>query len=84
MKATKRKRKERRLRILEKNVKRRRARERTVASEARSERRMAHRKNLVRKYEAAKSDLVRTDDGPDRGEKVRKLSFFARLLGRRA
>ena len=49
MKTTKRKRKERRLRILEKNVKRRRARERAVASEAMRERRMAHRKNLVRK-----------------------------------
>ena len=84
MKATKRKRKERRLRILEKNIKRRRARERTVASEAGSERRMAHRKNIFRKYEDAKSDLGRTDEGPDRREKERKLSFFARLLGRRS
>ena len=84
MKSTKRKRKERRLRILERNATRRRAREAGVAAGVRRERRMAHRENLVRKYEAAKSDLVRTDDGPDRGEKVRKLSFFARLLGRRA
>ena len=84
MKTTKRKRKERRLRILEKNVKKRRARETAVAAEVRRERRTEHRENLVRKYEAAKSDLVRTDDGPDHGEKVRKLSFFARLLGRMA
>ena len=53
MKATKRKRRERRLRILEKNVKRRRARERAAASEARRDRRMAHRKNLVTKLDEA-------------------------------
>lgn len=83
MKSTKRKRKERRLRILEKNAMRRRAREAGVEAEVRRRRRMAHRENLVRKYEDAKSDLGRTDEGPDRREKVRKLSFFARLLGRR-
>lgn len=84
MKATGRKRKERRLRILERNAMRRRAREAGVEAEVRRERRMAHRGNLVRKYEDAKSDLGRTDGDPDRGEKERKLSFFARLLGRRA
>ena len=84
MKTTKRKRKERRLRILEKNIKKRRAREAGVAAEVRRERRMAHRENLFRKYEAAKSDLGRTDDVPARMEKERKLSFFARLLGKGA
>ena len=84
MKTTKRKRKERRLRILERNATRRRAREAGVEAEVRRERTRAHRKNLFGKYEAAKSDLRRTDGGPDRREKERKLSFFARLLGRRA
>ena len=82
MKTTKRKRKERRLRILERNAMKRRARERAVASEAMRERRMAHRENLFRKYEAAKSDLGRTDNVQDRREKEHKLSFFAMLLGR--
>ena len=67
MKTAKRKRKERRLRILERNAMRRRARE-----------------NLLRKYEDAKLDLSRTDEGPARREKERKLSFFAKLLGRKA
>ena len=84
MKTTKRKRKERRLRILERNATRRRAREAGVEAEVRRERTMAHRENLFGKYEAAKSDLGRTDGGLDRREKERKLSFFARLLGRRA
>lgn len=84
MKTTKRKRKERRLRILERNAMRRRAREKDVAAEVRRERRMAHRGNLVRKYEAAKRELRETNEGPTRREKERKLSFFARLLGRRA
>lgn len=84
MKTTKRKRKERRLRILERNATRRRAREAGVEAEVRRERTMAHRENLVRKYEDAKSDLGRADGGPGRREKERKLSFFARLLGRRA
>ena len=82
MKTTKRKRKERRLRILEKNIKKRRAREAGVTAEARRERTRAHRENLFGKYEDAKSALGRTDDGPARREKERKLSFFARLLGR--
>lgn len=84
MKSTKRKRKERRLRILERNAMSRRARETAVSAEVRRERTMAHRGNLVRKYEDAKSDLRGTDGGPARKEKERKLSFFARLLGRRA
>ena len=84
MKTTKRKRKERRLRILERNAMKRRAREAGVAAEVRRERTKEHRGNLFRKYEAAKSDLGRTDDGPARREKERKLSFFARLLGRGA
>ena len=84
MKATKRKRKERRLRILERNAMKRRAHETAVADDVLRERRMAHRKNIFRKYEDAKSDLGRTDEGPDRREKERKLSFFARLLGRRS
>lgn len=84
MKTTKRKRKERRLRILERNAMGRHAREAGVEAEVRRERRMAHRKNLFGKYEAAKSDLGRTDGGPTRREKERRLSFFARLLGRRA
>ena len=84
MKATKRKRKERRLRILERNAMKRRARETAVAAGVRRERTEAHRENLFRKYEAAKLDLSRTDEGPARREKERKLSFFERLLGRRA
>ena len=83
MKTTKRKRKERRLRILERNAMRRRARETDVAAEVRRERRTEHRENLFRKYEDAKLDLRNADEGPARGEKERKLSFFARLLGRR-
>ncbi len=82
MKTTKRKRKERRLRILERNATRRRAREAGVADGVRRERRMAHRKNLVRKYEDAKCELRETNEDPARKEKERKLSFFARLLGR--
>lgn len=82
MKTTKRKRKERRLRILERNAMKRRAREIAVADEVRRERTKEHRGNLFRKYEDAKSDLGRTDEGPTRREKERKLSFFARLLGR--
>ena len=77
MKATKRKRRERRLRILEKNVKRRRARERAVASEARRERRMAHRKNLVTKLDEA----IREQHGLKPNEPAEKVSFLRRLLG---
>ena len=77
MKATKRKRKERRLRILEKNVKRRRARERAVASGAMRERRMAHRKNLVAKLDEA----IREQHGPKLDKPAEKVSFLRRLLG---
>ena len=77
MKTTKRKRKERRLRILEKNARKRRARERTVASEARSERRMAHRKNLVTKLDEA----IREQHGLKPNEPAEKVSFLRRLLG---
>ena len=77
MKATKRKRKERRLRILEKNARKRRARERTVASEARRERRMAHRKNLVTKLDEA----IREQHGLKPNEHAEKVSFLRRLLG---
>ena len=82
MKTAKRKRKERRLRILERNAMKRRAREAGVAAEVRRERTKEHRGNLLRKYEDARLDLDRTDEGPARREKERKLSFFARLLGR--
>ena len=84
MKTTKRKRKERRLRILERNAMKRRARETAVAANLGRERRTEHRENLFRKYEDAKLDLSRTDEGPAHREKERKLSFFERLLGRRA
>ena len=77
MKATKRKRKERRLRILEKNVKRRRARERTIASEATRERRMAHRKNLAAKL----GEAIREQHGLKTDEPAEKVSFLRRLLG---
>ena len=78
MKATKRKRRERRLRILEKNIKKRRARERAVASEARRERRMAHRKNLVTKLDEA----IREQRDRKIAEPAGKVSFLRRLLGR--
>ena len=77
MKATKRKRKERRLRILEKNVKRRSARERTVASEAMRERRMAHRKNLAAKL----GEAIREQHGLKPNEPEEKVPFLRRLLG---
>ena len=77
MKPTKRKRKERRLRILERNAMKRRARERTVASEARRERRMAHRKNLVTKLDEA----IREQHGLKPNEPAEKVSFLRRLLG---
>ena len=77
MKATKRKRKERRLRILERNAIKRRARERTVASEAKRERRMAHRKNLATKLDEA----VREQHGLKSNEPAEKVSFLRRLLG---
>ena len=76
MKTTKRKRKERRLRILERNAIRSRARETAVAAEVRRERRMAHRENLVRKYEAIREQLGLNLDKP-----TDKVSFLRRLLG---
>lgn len=84
MKVTKRKRKERRLRILEKEIIKRHAHEARVASGIRRDRARAHRNNLVSKYIDAEVKLRKTKEGPARKEKVRKLSFFARLLGRRS
>ena len=77
MKSTKRKRKERRLRILERNAMKRRARERAVASEAMRERRMAHRKNLVTKL----NEAIREQRGPKLDKPTEKVSFLRRLLG---
>ena len=77
MKATKRKRKERRLRILEKNARKRRVRERAVASEAMRERRMAHRKNLAAKL----AEAIREQRGTKLDKPVEKVSFLRRLLG---
>lgn len=77
MKTTKRKRKERRLRILEKNARKRRARERSVASGAMRERRMAHRKNLAEKLDEA----IREQHGLKPNEPAEKVSFLRRLLG---
>lgn len=77
MKTTKRKRKERRLRILEKNARKRRAREKDVAAEVRRERRMAHRKNLVTKLDEA----IREQHGLKPNEPAEKVSFLRRLLG---
>lgn len=77
MKSTKRKRKERRLRILERNAMKRRARERAVASEAMRERRMAHRKNLAAKL----GEAIREQRGMNPNEPAEKVSFLRRLLG---
>ena len=77
MKTTKRKRKERRLRILERNAMKRRARERTVASEAKRERRMAHRKNLAAKL----GEAIREQHGLKLDKPAEKVSFLRRLLG---
>ena len=77
MKTTKRKRKERRLRILEKNARKRRARERTVASGAKRERRMAHRKNLAAKL----GEAIREQHGPKLDKPAERVSFLRRLLG---
>ena len=77
MKTAKRKRKERRLRILERNAMKRRAREAGVAAEARSERRMAHRKNLVTKLDEA----IREQHGLKLDKPAEKVSFLRRLLG---
>ena len=74
---TKRKRKERRLRILEKNARKRRAREMAVASEAMHERRMAHRKNLAAKL----GEAIREQHGLKLDKPAEKVSFLRRLLG---
>ena len=74
---TKRKRKERRLRILEKSARKRRARERAVASGAMRERRMAHRKNLAAKL----GEAIREQRGLKSNEPAEKVSFLRRLLG---
>ena len=77
MKTTKRKRKERRLRILERNAMRRRARETAVATEVRRERRTEHRKRLAAKLDEAISEQhARKFAGP-----TEKVSFLRRLLG---
>ena len=78
MKTTKRKRKERRLRILERNAMKRRARETAVAAEVRRERRTEHRKRLAaRLVEAIREQLDRKLAGP-----TEKVSFLRSLLGR--
>ena len=77
MKTTKRKRKERRLRILERNAMKRRAREKAVASEAMRERRMTHRKNLATKLDEA----IREQHGTKLDKPTEKVSFLRRLLG---
>ena len=78
MKTTKRKRKERRLRILERNAMRRRAREAAVAAEVRRERRTEHRKRLAaRLYDAISEQRDRKLAGP-----TEKVSFLRCLLGR--
>ena len=77
MKTTKRKRKERRLRILERNAMKRRARETAVAAEVRRERRTEHRKRLAARLHDAISEQR------DRiVEPTEKVSFLRRLLGR--
>ena len=77
MKTTKRKRKERRLRILERNAMKRRAREAGVAAEVRRERRMAHRKHLADKLDEA----IREQHGLKLDKPAEKVSFLRRLLG---
>ena len=77
MKTTKRKRKERRLRILERNAMRRRARETAVAADVRRERRTEHRKRLASRLgEAIREQRDRKLAGP-----TEKVSFLRRLLG---
>ena len=77
MKVTKRKRKERRLRILERNAMKRRARETAVATEVRRERRTEHRKRLAaRLYDAISEQRDRK-----LAEPTGKVSFLRRLLG---
>ena len=77
MKTTKRKRKERRLRILERNAMRRRARETAVAAGVRRERRAEHRKRLAARLD----DAIREQRDRKLAEPTEKVSFLRRLLG---
>ena len=77
MKSTKRKRKERRLRILERNAMRRRAREAGVEAEVRRERRTEHRKRLAARLDGA----IREQRDRKLAEPTGKVSFLRRLLG---
>ena len=77
MKVTKRKRKERRLRILERNAMRRRARETAVAANLGRERRTEHRKRLAAKLDVA----IREQRDRKLAEPTQKVSFLRRLLG---
>ena len=77
MKTTKRKRKERRLRILERNAMKRRARETAVATEVRRERRTEHRKRLAARLDEAISEQRYRKLAEPTG----KVSFLRRLLG---
>ena len=78
MKTTKRKRKERRLRILERNAMKRRARETAVAAGVRRERRTEHRKRLAARLDEA----IREQRDRKLAEPTQKVSFLRRLLGR--
>ena len=78
MKTTKRKRKERRLRILERNAMRRRARETAVAAGVRRERRAEHRKRLAARLD----DAIREQRDRKLAGPTEKVSFLRRLLGR--
>ena len=77
MKTTKRKRKERRLRILERNAMKRRARETAVAAGVRRERRTEHRKRLAARLDEA----IREQRDRKLAEPTQKVSFLRRLLG---
>ena len=76
MKTTKRKRKERRLRILERNAMKRRARETAVAAGVRRELRTEHRKRLATKLDEA----IREQRDRKLAEPTQKVSFQRRLL----
>ena len=78
MKTTKRKRKERRLRILERNAMKRRARETAVAAGVRRERRTEHRKRLA----ARLNEAISEQRYRKLAEPTEKVSFLRRLLGR--
>ena len=78
MKTTKRKRKERRLRILERNAMKRRAREAGVEAEVRRERRTEHRKRLA----ARLGEAIREQRDRKLAEPTQKVSVLRRLLGR--